>query len=675
MLIHDLCSVRDYLKSVWSRVKAEDCDFMQAAITTDAAIDLIKSMVEDIMPLVEKNGGMNRMVRKNYLMELYWSGIDMRSFFEPVGGLSGKIVLDEASHEVADRTLFLAWENLFIFTRVYDGNPEHIPIYNDALLGEYDPTLTYDDMDFNEKDASDRKLFRPLMADLMVIIRACPGWPARDALLSAMKTMDTTWEPLLHAAFAVQIYLDIAHTMGRDISTGYDTLMRHATEIEKDIRTNLTYHEKHNLPFLNPKTQDNSEVILNAIHLLRIDQVCLTTKALKRDLKIALSTNDLEPNRMLRHSPLLSGLMLFVLRSWYRELSFNVANKNCSIVAAQHLYQAISIRKEGQIQAWPDMDLVHKIMRPRAFYPSQTLPKDLVQCCKLIYLQLGVPVSIFARDNRSRPEAYSKTVPRAVEPPAAILSIFEKKYTDANPQFATLDADSVEKMIFQSRYEVLSLDRAPDTRQKGDYMMRQIEDEDLLREKGRQAVAYFGAKGSSTKIKIHSSSNMKAQVNAYSLNLAPDDLFYEPVPTLLHQLHLHMEAELVEFSFPFLRMHRECCDMIHLMQERCNASLDSVLPVAQPTRGRRGRQARMEKLTRNGTMTVMDILVAATTMHDYGVPIPEPLDLAGEAVEEWLVGGGGQKIRDEHLPKLALDMLNGLAAPGWGETKGKENKK
>ncbi|KAJ1329878.1 DUF6604 domain-containing protein [Microdochium nivale] len=664
-LMSDLSTLRDRVRWIWECVKNSGSDFMEAAVTTDTAIELARSLIDEVVPLLEKQGHFGAWIQTYYIEQCVARGINMGHIIhDDIMAPVHPLVFDEATYQVADQTFFNAWQLSSISVHVPTARKE----ISQELHDKFDLGCDYRGMSFSDKLEHNESLFRTLLADLSTILNVLPGFPVHDALMSTLESIGKARNPLFHVAFAIQIYLDIAHTMGSDLCKGYDALMKQANDIEEDIQAHLAFHELHNMDPPTVDIRENFCWILENIESLRTDPVGSVTRATKEKSGLPLSRAEIRGNRLLRGSPLLSGLILFVLRARYRQLSLAVATAHSSISCGQHLYHALSLHQQAQRLSWPDMELIRNILPPDSFYPGGALPKTLEQCFRLASLHLGMSPTSFSRGRRPTTSAANKYAPRYLKPNMTVLSLFEKRYAHSQkPEMMT--PEHLGRIVDQSRYmHVGTEDKHDGNIEAMKWIMQPIVDEEMLCEKARQTV-YFGDNDGARKLKL-STNKHSVPAGPYCAAFPTGD-----APDLILSLMTSIQAEAPEYNFPLLRMHRQCCEFLRLAQNSCDIILGDLFPgeygdlasgEGKKMKSKRGQNgAKAEK--NDGSSAAMFILMAATTYHKFGVPVLQPLDMAGDAMQSWLRSGGGREIRERKMNQNDVARLVSLRTPGWSE--------
>lgn len=379
-------------------------------------------------------------------------------------------------------------------------------------------------------------------------------------------------------------------------------------------------------------------------------------------MKLEVTPHDMTGHRLLRYSPLLSGLLQFVFCSWYRQHSFRLAAESGTIICAQHLYRALAIHQQDEATQWPDMELVQKIMSSDKFYTGGAVPKSFDQSWTLLSLQLGVSPTAFALDLRRTTKIFSKAGPRCLRPPADVLTLFEERYVKLQGQLRPLDMIHVERIVRQSRYTLREV-QDPHFPSIPVLMKVPILDEDTLRDKAREAVMFFGDGDAASKLKRQAVSSTKPTTQPEIRLSVTSDGVGDSLSALLTELILSTEAESAEYNFPFLPMYRQCFMLLRSVQDNCVSTLGAVFSSYEPISSNKTSIVLREE--RKLMVTVLHILMAATTRHTLGVSFRRPLDLAADALHEFLLTGQGREIRDKYLHQDCVEMLQRWRMPGW----------
>jgi len=257
--------------------------------------------------------------------------------------------------------------------------------------------------------------------------------------------------------------------------------------------------------------------------------------------RMGVRAPDTESHRIFRMSPVLCGLMLYHFRQRYRDAGLAVANASGSIQYTQHLYNALQSQKLLD-HAWPDMDVLYAILREDSFYVGGEAPKTLEACFKMFCLQMGTSAAAMVKNRRKNTALASKAGPRGLKDGSPVSSMFKKRYVENSGQ-VDLTPEYVDQIINLGLFE------QEGDQESGTLILSQLEDPEKLKEK--------------EKLKLNLRYPRKKAVDGGQL--APDQL--------IKSLTLALNAETLEFSFPYLHMHRWCWRILRSVKHACDVDL------------------------------------------------------------------------------------------------------
>lgn len=230
------------------------------------------------------------------------------------------------------------------------------------------------------------------------------------------------------------------------------------------------------------------------------------------------------------------------------------------------------------------------------------------------------------------------------------------------PQLRPLDMIHVERIVRQSRYTLREV-QDPHFPSIPVLMKVPILDERTLREKARKAVMFFGDGDAASKLKRHAVSSIKPTTQPEIRLSVTSDGVGDSLSTLLTELNLSIKAESAEYNFPFLPIYRQCFMLLRSVQDNCASALGALFPSYEPISSNKTSIVLREE--RKLVVTVLHILMAAATKHTLGTSSRRPLDLAADAMQEFLLTGKGREIRDNYLHPDCVEMLDSWRMPGW----------
>ncbi|KAK7994862.1 hypothetical protein PG990_013635 [Apiospora arundinis] len=320
-LINDLNRVRAHIRWVWSNYKIGLFDLAATAITTNTAIDLVRNMVVDVMPLLAKHGGLGEMLQRFHLLQCLIKGWKEKDIFKTPSPGDFNDNLNYQAYDVMDGTFLLPFRMVEAFMRVVE--PGQIPLYKEGMFGYYDPKVNRSRLSGQGKYEQDRALLFPYFAELVTIIRGVKGWPVKDELLRGMEDVIRTKEVTFGIAFAAQVFLDITYELGETIDQPFYTLVKQTMVISNDIKAHFDFHKSlkiSNWPASNDMWFKNLQ---GEVDWIGTDPPRKVQARMYQ--KFGMSPPDTESHRVFRMSPVLSGLVLYNFRQRYHEAGLALA--------------------------------------------------------------------------------------------------------------------------------------------------------------------------------------------------------------------------------------------------------------------------------------------------------------------------------------------------------------
>lgn len=225
--------------------------------------------------------------------------------------------------------------------------------------------------------------------------------PATDEITRYFRDLETKEYISLWLVFAIQLMVDMkwvlrAHMYHglQDLTAasrrGTDTVRQYFRDSRKILGRREKWHQKYDggtLTFVG-LIDDwvNKDLITNAV-------VKLSKKKSQEGLGVP-------PFYLLKHHPILCGLMIFWIEMENRELGVALAKTYKTILATAHLYNAA--RQSGLLPVvWRDMEYLISVHTAQHLFVGglPTTPED---CFKRFRLAFGINVSNFAPNRRSK---------------------------------------------------------------------------------------------------------------------------------------------------------------------------------------------------------------------------------------------------------------------------------
>ncbi|KAI1809400.1 hypothetical protein GGS20DRAFT_572080 [Poronia punctata] len=535
VVINDMNRIRSQIDWVWSNYKIGVFDVSAAAIATNTAIDLVRDMTEDIVSVLDQHGGIGSMLQKFHIMQLLAKGWTEE---EIIVGLEGN---DNFNYETYDEgTYFTTFRLLQGFLEVLD--PNHLPLYKEGMFGTYDTASDRSSKSGFQKFEDDRALLMPFFSEMVTALRGGPDWPVKDEFLRGMDELSRTRKIPFYLVFAAQVFLDITYKLGPDIDRPYNTLFSHTAVMNDDIGEHFNFHANLKIRTWPAMNDELMKDLQRGIKWIKTDPLFEVQARMYK--RLGEEVPEREGHRIFRMSPVLSGLFLYHFRSRYRNAGLAVADAWGSIQYCEHLYNAL-VHERLLTKRWPDLDIVTTNLGEESFFVGGEVPKTLADYTKKFCLQMGVSVAAMAKGRRKNTKLDSKAGPRGIKEGSPVLSSFRARYARNNSQ-VDFTRDYVNQIIDLSLFE------QEGSEEDGTLMMGQIEDPAKIREKKKKHWEQKNRKPNATK-----------NVNV-------------PIWLLTKHLVFALQAETLEYVFPYLSMHRWCWRVLRKVKDACHSVLSEL---------------------------------------------------------------------------------------------------
>ncbi|KAI1643963.1 uncharacterized protein F4817DRAFT_348063 [Daldinia loculata] len=522
LLINDINKIRSRIEWIWTNYRDGFFELAACAVTTNTAIDLARKLMEDVVPMFKDHGGLWKVLNQFHIVQVMMKG------YEPFShSPNGADNFNYDTYDIADGTYILTCRILDAFTRVVQ--PGAIPLYKEGMFGYYDPRSARDSKSGYQKFEEDRVLLMSFFTELMAVERGVGDYPVEDEFLRGIKELAKTKEVPFYLVFAAQIFLDIHYILRGNASRGFETLQMNLQFLDREIEEHFEFHK--DLKIDNWPTSHNQMIrhLQAKIQYILGDPVYKAKTQAYHALREPVPAS-MEPNRILKMSPVLCGLLLYHFRSSTWEIGIRLADAWGSITYSLHLYN--SLQSEKLISnCWPDMDLVWAVLGDK-FFVGDT-PKAPEDYFKKFSLQMGTTAAAFTSKRRKNTALTSRSGPRGIKDGIPVSSMFMNRYRHGTGQ-VDWTAEHIAQIVDLSLWETEGLE------EEGTLMLGQVDTKKL--------------KQKSKSIKANKFSEL-------------------PPEQLIRALMFALQGEALELALPYTAMHRECWALLRAVRKQCDPLL------------------------------------------------------------------------------------------------------
>lgn len=310
------------------------------------------------------------------------------------------------------------------------------------------------------------------------------------------------------------------------------------------LQSHIKFHENLKSPHWSTSDENSLKDSQKVIDWF-IEDPLLKAKGMVAGPQSLTVLESIKKHRLLRRSPIVAGLALYHFRADMYQIGIFVTNAWGSIILPAHIYNAVS--EEGLTNCvWYDMELLFEKLGEDQFFVGgrPTNPADYL---KRFLLQIGVSASVLT--NRRRPSSrtkasiddFSKAGGRFIKHGATITRSFLDRYWK-NTGSSAWSPECIEEVLLKSQLE----------------------------EQETAGVTLVGRTGGPQK---SGRGRGKPQTEPKNKRAAVATKQRFSAGELLGSLVLAMEAEVMEFAFPYLLMHRLNWGMMTAIRTKCDPFL------------------------------------------------------------------------------------------------------
>ncbi|KAF7555441.1 hypothetical protein G7Z17_g2142 [Cylindrodendrum hubeiense] len=539
IMVNDLNEIRSYIEWIWSNYRDGHFDLASAAVATNTGIDLARNLMDQVLPIFEEHGGACAMLERFSFICAKQEGFSEDEILS--WGPNGK---NEDVYDVADKSYLNA--SLLLESLVDVLSPNELPIYKEGMFGIYDPKSDRTSKKGRAKFNEDQIILAEFFTEAVTLARLVPNYPVEDEFIRGVRQLDKTGKIPFYLIYATQLLLDIHHIIRDRASSAVESLFKQTTTMRDELSSHLQFHK--NLKIINwPASNDRGvRQIQESLQQFAQDPVFL---AKQRAVGNRIPIMESERHRILIYSPIICGLVMYNFRARMYDLGIAIATAWGSITYTAHLYNAV--RHEGLVEGcWADMDAVQTLLGDSNLFAGER-PVNKDAYLKRFLLQMGYSASaVGARGNQllGRPVRHqdlaSSAGPRGIKSGAPVSRMFLERYLGGSGR-VDLSPELVNDILSRSRFQEEGSEK------DGTLRLTQIDDPNQLRKKRQLKQRKERTEGA----KLRSGE-------------------------LLRSLILAMGAETLEFSFPYLLMHRCCWKVLRHVKEICDPTLKQLFTPA-----------------------------------------------------------------------------------------------
>ncbi|RMJ04643.1 hypothetical protein CDV36_014687 [Fusarium kuroshium] len=432
-LLDDFTRLREEVRSLWKRHLEGSLDLAAAAVATNTAFELARSMEDEVKPLFDKHNGLTDIMAQYFRQMCTACGIDAEI------GYAG----DPYNLDVYDLAKD-CWLNGATMLKAYAvGNAgDHIVSKYNGKFGWYDEEIGDSASTNRDKWEQDFTAFHGVITDLD-FLSSNMGQGARieDELIRGMgPLMNSTLhggdaDVRLWLCFALQTYIEVLQSFGKDCDKAYKQLQQEGRRIKK---TMLDV----------PSTSAERNGVLKSVTKWDKDPMW---ECRQKMINLGAMAEPNAPRfQFLRRNPIHCGLLLHEMRANFHTWGVRYAAHSGGLMVTTQLYHALHNEKLlPEEVVWEDLDEFWKMQGNSAFFVGDP-PKDREGYFRNYCLSLGVSASNWA-SNKKKGKVNVNTANRRNLKFNGWVSLAMKERLVPAGERQALSADMVEGILVEAR--------------------------------------------------------------------------------------------------------------------------------------------------------------------------------------------------------------------------------
>ncbi|KAM0230501.1 hypothetical protein ACHAPO_009266 [Fusarium lateritium] len=345
-LFKDFINLREEINSLWNEYRTGKIDLAAAAVGVNLAIELARSLEEDIAPLLESHGGSTEVLPHYYGMVCESMDLDFSEKERPSDDMNFEC------YNVGSTFLYNAVNLLAAIQSAAPFNAKQMPCYN-GKFGWYDSKA--ETVDNRQRWAQEKAALLEVASDIAMLTEF-KGIPVIDEFARGIKHMFESREIPIWLCFAAQNYLDTLHFFGPDIK-------KCVAEFDRFNATTTQRLDR----IIGSVESDAKKIIGNMRDMLKVkkDGYDIFTVA-----RIAANGID-RPSSFFLHNPLFCGLWINYVRMNFHQNGVVYAAKPGALLHTVQLYTAVRQHQQEHsvpVVEWPDLDRVIDMQGYQAFF-------------------------------------------------------------------------------------------------------------------------------------------------------------------------------------------------------------------------------------------------------------------------------------------------------------------
>ncbi|RSM00094.1 hypothetical protein CEP52_009325 [Fusarium oligoseptatum] len=382
-LLDDFTRLREEVRSLWKRHREGSLDLAAAAVATNTAFELARSMEDEVKPLLDKYDGVHELITVYFINICKSCGVDALRKGE--GEPYNLVAYDFA------KACFANGLTMLRSYAVGSSGDSVVSKYN-GKFGWYDEARGDTATTNRGKWDQDFTAFSGVITELEFLSSSnlAQGARVEDELIRGVGAlMDSALEGdpelSLWLSFALQTYIEVLQSFGKNCGDAYEQMQQECRRIKKTM-------------LQVPRTSKERDSVLNSVTKWDKDPIWHCRHKM---IRLGLMPRPNPPQcQFLRRNPIHCGLLLHEIRTNFHISGVRYAAHSGGLMVTTQLYHALHNEKLlPEDVVWEDLDEFWKRQGNSAFFVGDP-PTDREGYFRNYCLSIGLSASNWAPTKR-----------------------------------------------------------------------------------------------------------------------------------------------------------------------------------------------------------------------------------------------------------------------------------
>ncbi|KAI5462203.1 hypothetical protein BGZ63DRAFT_403462 [Mariannaea sp. PMI_226] len=393
-LLNDIFKLREEVQNLWSEYRSKKIDLAAAANGANIAIELARSMEDEVAPLLNKHGSARTLIPRYFSAACRVLGRDCSQRERASDDVNF------ACYDIGVTFLYNCVSFLESIRKATPDSARKISFYN-GKFGWYDAqSSNWEKMDNRQRWAQDKAAMLEVVSDIM-LLSELKGIPVHDEFARGIDAMFETQEIPIWLCFAAQNYLDTLHFLGPDVSRALAEF-HHMNKATAELLDGVEMEGQK----ADVKNDIDDLRSMLQVSIDGMDIFTITRMIANLDSHLV---NTGRPSSFLLHNPLFCGLWIHHLRVPVHQTGVRYAAKPGALLHAVQLYTAVRQQQHERdgssmtVPEWAFIDKIVELQGLQAFFVGNEPPTSLQAHFKNYCMSRGVsPANWLATVNRRK---------------------------------------------------------------------------------------------------------------------------------------------------------------------------------------------------------------------------------------------------------------------------------